>query len=462
MVDTPDNNDITDSDDDLLGIDNEPVQFRTIRHSSNLTAPSYPSINPSCKQIFKNTHSISELGHTHLSRDKGQFYPKHNRGSQRIHSQLRDVQMTENHPQRNFRSQESYHQKWNLAQSSIPDNNCSTSNDTYTHNKTNNEGWIQYGTQHKPYARGQRTFSRIENSTDDQKNKLSSNFNTRYSTGKSLMTTTTKDKYKPEILCSNELSCNLIISTSPDNKIENANPKQIDGTSARLQTDEICTPINSEWTDDSMSQDWNNIIYDNRKIAKYNDRMETMDYGIDIRSDNRNNRYQRMREIRDVTGFIVNVHDATNFDIDLDISPDLHEKYHDVISNQYTYQDLGIDFLENPDMNRLVCITPEIGTTYRCRLRGVGINQLSSSEHTWKSTQMCVDVKQLIDRTDGWISCTLSDIDVYQRLLVDITIFTCNGAIDLREYLLIKMLDEENPIFYPYSGKRDRVILRDQ
>lgn len=165
------------------------------------------------------------------------------------------------------------------------------------------------------------------------------------------------------------------------------------------------------------------------------------------------NKYQRMREVRGVTGFIVNIHDATNFDIDLDIVPQLHERYCDVISNQYTYQDLGEDFLENPDLNRLR-VAPEVGTTYRCRLKGVGINQLPSSEHTWKSNQMCVNVKQLIDRTDGWVTCTLSDIDVYQRLLVDIVIYTSNGPINLRDYLLVKMKDEDNPIFYPYSGQR--------
>ena len=170
------------------------------------------------------------------------------------------------------------------------------------------------------------------------------------------------------------------------------------------------------------------------------------------------NKYQRMREIRGIIGFIVNVHDATNFDIDLEMSPELHEKYGDVISNQYTYQDLDRDFLENPGI--LTCkdaknteITPKIGTTYRCRLRGVGINQLATNVHTWKSNQMCVEVKQLIDRTDGWITCTLSDIDVYQRLLVDIVINTSKSPINLRDYLLSRMEHEDNPIFYPYSGK---------
>ena len=185
--------------------------------------------------------------------------------------------------------------------------------------------------------------------------------------------------------------------------------------------------------------------------------MEIIDF-----NRSKQNKYQRMREIHNITGFIVNVHDATNFDIDLEIPGELHERYRDVISNQYTYQDLGDDFLENPDLNRTNQITPRVGTTYRCRLRGVGINQLSANTHTWKSNQMCIEIKQLIDRTDGWITCTLSDIDVYQRLLVDIIINTCQGPINLRDYLLSRMDTEENPIFYAYSGKSNynKLILR--
>jgi len=187
--------------------------------------------------------------------------------------------------------------------------------------------------------------------------------------------------------------------------------------------------------------------------------MEIIDTRMAIsstKSEIKQNRYQRMREIHNITGFIVNVHDATNYDIDLEIPPELHEKYRDVISNQYTYQDLNDDFLENPNLNQRTQIEPIIGTTYRCRLRGVGISQLSGPAHNWKNNLMCVEVRQLIDRTDGWITCTLSDIDVYQRLLVDIVINTCNGPINLRDYLLSRMKGEENAIFYPYSGRRDR------
>jgi len=160
-------------------------------------------------------------------------------------------------------------------------------------------------------------------------------------------------------------------------------------------------------------------------------------------------KYQRMRETNNITGFVVNIHDATNFDVDLDMSEELHKKYQDVISNQYTYMDLDDNFLNIKSNN-----INQIGKTYRCRLRGVGVNQLSANNYHWKMNQIYMEIKQLIDRTDGWIICTLSDIDIYHRLLVDIVIHTSNGSIDLRKYLLSCVTGIKYPIFYTYSGKR--------
>lgn len=195
----------------------------------------------------------------------------------------------------------------------------------------------------------------------------------------------------------------------------------------------------------SLDENW-----DDEKIPMFKPTMEVIDSN---RVGGKKNRYQRMKEIKNIIGFVVNVHDATNFDIDLELPPNTHEKYKDVISNQYVYQDPGPDFLENPDINKLLATPTVIGTTYRCRLRGVGINQ--STYNTWKSSQICVEIKQLIDRTDGWIICTLSDIDVYQRLLIDIEINTASGSVNLRDYLLTRMSGEEQPLFYAYSGKRE-------
>lgn len=170
--------------------------------------------------------------------------------------------------------------------------------------------------------------------------------------------------------------------------------------------------------------------------------------------DRRENKYRRLREVKDISGFIVNVHDATNFDIDLDIPSHIHDRYSSVITNTYSYQVISDNLMKNPSL--LSSSSPHTGTTYRCRLRGVGINHLPSSVQIWKNNQVCVNVKQLIDRVDGWVTCTLSDIDVYQRLLVDICIHTTSGNIDLKDYLLTHMIGDDTPIFYPYTGKKER------
>lgn len=169
--------------------------------------------------------------------------------------------------------------------------------------------------------------------------------------------------------------------------------------------------------------------------------------------------YHRLREVSGIVGFVVNIHDATNFDIDLQLPSSIKHKYCTVITNQYTYKDLGNQYVINPSSILEDTVILEVGTTYRCRLRGIGINQLPSSVHTRKSHNATLNVKQLIDRTDGWVSCTLSDIDVYQRLLVDICVHTStnDGCVNIKNYLLEKMQEEslgEMPIFYPYTRER--------
>jgi hypothetical protein len=166
------------------------------------------------------------------------------------------------------------------------------------------------------------------------------------------------------------------------------------------------------------------------------------------------NKYKHMREIYNVNGFIVNIHDATNFDIDLSIPAEIREKYSDVIVSEYKFKDMDDDFLENPLLETISQKPEQIGITYRCRLRGVGINQNPIRNHKWRMNQVCVDVKQLIDRCDNWVTCTISDIDVYRRLLVDITIHTSTGSIILSDFLLRRNPTEENQLFYPYVGKR--------
>lgn len=162
------------------------------------------------------------------------------------------------------------------------------------------------------------------------------------------------------------------------------------------------------------------------------------------------NRYQRVHEIPNIKGFIVNIHDAINFDIDLQITPELHSIYKDVISNHYMYRDIeSITHLKDD-----IKLNSRVGKTYRCRLRGIGLNPHSESIQIAKARALGLEIRQLIDRSDGWVSCTLSNIDIYQRLLIDIVSHTGSGDIDLKDYLLTKMSTESHPIYYSYPRKR--------
>ena len=166
-------------------------------------------------------------------------------------------------------------------------------------------------------------------------------------------------------------------------------------------------------------------------------------------------KYQKLKETHNIRGFIVNIHGATNFDIDLEIPDELRDQYRSVTSNKYLYQDLDENFPRDPNLSQLSEIPPKTGTAYRCRLRGVGLNENCPNKSTWKNNQISNQMKQLSDRTDGWVTCTLSDIDIYQRLLVDIYLDTSRGPINFCDFLLLKMSEEENPIYCQYNARRN-------
>lgn len=172
--------------------------------------------------------------------------------------------------------------------------------------------------------------------------------------------------------------------------------------------------------------------------------------------DDRTKKYQTMRPLSEVKGYVVNVHDALNFDIDLELSPDVEQNYRQVKKDEYDYQDLGPEFLRTADMKMMVTCERHRGTAYRCHVRGVGSRPPESGEDKWKINNMSIDIDGLIDRADRWVLCRIGDIDVYGRILVDLTILTPSENIDLRDYLLSNQQDENNPLFFDYKRHYDR------
>ncbi len=204
---------------------------------------------------------------------------------------------------------------------------------------------------------------------------------------------------------------------------------------------------------------------------------------------NKRSPYERFDRIENITGFVVNVYDPVSYDIDLQLDPELMEKYHRVIKSKYSYVDVpeallsqDLSYFHNNrkdaysngnhsanDMTKLV----KEGTTYRCRLKGVAYNSsdsraptngyaassftnytsnrydsslnvgsgysgtnhseerspeacsYSTSEHRPHRSEITNLVKdwhifmiRRIDTYNGWVRVSISDIDVYQRLLV--------------------------------------------
>lgn len=73
-------------------------------------------------------------------------------------------------------------------------------------------------------------------------------------------------------------------------------------------------------------------------------------------------KYSHYAPIAGIIGYIVNLHDPLNYDIDLcGLDETLKQRYSSIIRNTYTYKD------EDGQV--------QTGTTYRCRLKGIGIQQ---------------------------------------------------------------------------------------
>lgn len=166
----------------------------------------------------------------------------------------------------------------------------------------------------------------------------------------------------------------------------------------------------------------------------------------------RSQRYRNLPEVPNIRGFVVNVHDAMNFDIDLDLSPQLAETYKHVTTKPYTYKDFGINMFKQYSYDMYETAPVRQSRTYKCRLIGIEVKPQASRQN-WQIHKLSVEIDKIIDRTDGWVTCTLSDIDVYQRLLIDIDVHTTDGTINIRDYLL----NQPQDIFHPYHRRKNSV-----
>lgn len=128
---------------------------------------------------------------------------------------------------------------------------------------------------------------------------------------------------------------------------------------------------------------------------------------------------------------VINVHDAINFDIDLG-NFEVSDK---IVKNFYEYLLLRKDKLSSYSFEELMNKEIKKGISYRCRLRGI------NKKHG--NNKKTLEIKKMMDSVNGQIKCRVREVDIYQRLLVDIIVVK-EKPFDLKEYLL------KDPSFYPY------------
>jgi Iap family predicted aminopeptidase len=112
-----------------------------------------------------------------------------------------------------------------------------------------------------------------------------------------------------------------------------------------------------------------------------------------------------------VPGYVVHVHDAINFDIDLNFDPKQRQEFRHAIHNTYRYK-------EKPSFDEI-----KVGRVYRCRLRGIQVAAHSEIKYKQKSKileKATNTVNRIVDRSNGWVVCIADNIDVYNRLLIDV------------------------------------------
>lgn len=115
--------------------------------------------------------------------------------------------------------------------------------------------------------------------------------------------------------------------------------------------------------------------------------------------------YQRHEKIDNVDAYVVRIYNSINYDIDLQLSSAVMSKYKNLTTNIYKYTD--DEGVSHQSM------------TYRCRLEGVGIRD-QDRRSTFRDYLYII---QMINKHDGWVKCSVGDVDVYGRLLIRCNLF---------------------------------------
>jgi len=119
-------------------------------------------------------------------------------------------------------------------------------------------------------------------------------------------------------------------------------------------------------------------------------------------------RYQKLPNSRETfLAFVVAIRDPLNLHLDIYWPPEIENRYASVLG--YPYEFVSEEF------------GPRVQTrkAYYCHLRGVEIISPTPNEF-YNIKEAYVYVSTRIHKSNGWVLVSVSDIDVYRRILVNV------------------------------------------
>lgn len=165
-------------------------------------------------------------------------------------------------------------------------------------------------------------------------------------------------------------------------------------------------------------------------------------------------KYTKHKPTENILGFLINLHDPVNMDIDLFLPDELKSRYHNVIMSSYTYYDTPSTY--SSSLSKDDDHIPEIrnGVSYRCRWRDIAVTPgryRSSKTQGQKFRRTYAELMRQFCKQNNFVSVTVSDVDIYQRLLVDI--FDPVSGMNLKD---IHLREGNEEVFTTYASKINR------
>mgnify|MGYP003405096825 CR=1 FL=1 len=117
--------------------------------------------------------------------------------------------------------------------------------------------------------------------------------------------------------------------------------------------------------------------------------------------------YHKIKESKETyIAFVNAVKDSLNIHLDIYWPASVSEKYKEAMKYQYTFISEELDEHENTR------------TSFHCHLRGIEI--ISDEDYSSNSKIVYNFLMQNIIKQGGWVLVSVGDIDIYQRILVNI------------------------------------------